>query len=34
VWHVSVLFHSGEIPAAICVSSRVWWPDDRALVGF
>ncbi|XP_037861403.2 C2 domain-containing protein 3 isoform X2 [Chlorocebus sabaeus] len=24
----------GEVPAAICVSSTVWWPNDRALVEF
>lgn len=26
--------YSSEIPAAICVSSTVWWPNDRTLVEF
>lgn len=32
--NVSVFPYSGEIPAEICVSSTVWWPDDRTLVEF
>lgn len=32
--YVSGSPYSGEIPAEICVSSTVWWPNDRTLVEF
>ena len=36
VWHVllCLVLYSGEIPAEICVSSTVWWPNDQTLVEF
>lgn len=32
--YVSGSPYSGEIPAEICVSGTVWWPNDRTLVEF